>query len=625
VNEFMLVLPILVPAAAGIVALLIPGKARLAASLVAVAGSALQLAAAILLFPSDASLSLPWLGYGIEVSLRLTRMSAFIVLAIAGFSFLVSLYAAASMSRAPSTRPFWAWLLLTAGMAAGAALADNLVLMIFFWEGLLLTMFGMISAGVRRPYATAMKSVVIVGVSDLCLMLGVIMAGRMAGTLQMSAIRLSVDGIGGVAFILMMIGALGKAGAMPFHSWIPDAALDAPLPFMAILPASIEKLLGIYLLARISLDLFVLTPGSWVSVVLMTIGVVTILLAVLMALVQKDYKRLLSYHAISQVGYMVLGIGTALPIGIVGGLFHMINHAMYKSTLFLTGGAVERQAGSTDLDKLGGLARSMPVTAVCFIVAAASISGVPPFNGFFSKELVYDAALESGWVFYAVALLGSFLTAASFLKLGHAAFFGKRAGASAEPTAGAPQPAVREAPLPMLIPMIVLAGLCVFFGVANSFPLARLIGPAVGDAVTQGRTFGGFPSSALLVALTATALVLAVLNHWYGVRRSGRAAGASDHIHHAIFLEPVYDLAERGKLDPYSIGRWIVRGIAAALWGVDRGIDWVYDTLIVKTAQGLSTLGRRAHNGSVNRYVLWSLAGAAAVVLTAALLLGGAR
>jgi len=116
-----------------------------------------------------------------------------------------------------------------------------------------------------------------------------------------------------------------------------------------------------------------------------------------------------------------------------------------------------------------------------------------------------------------------------------------------------------------------------------------------------------------------------VLNHWYGVRRAGRAAGASDHIHHAIFLEPVYDLAERGKLDPYFIGRWIVRGIAAALWGVDRGIDWVYDTLIVKTAQGLSTLGRRAHNGSVNRYVLWSLAGAAAVVLTAALLLGGAR
>ncbi len=197
-----------------------------------------------------------------------------------------------------------------------------------------------------------------------------------------------------MAFILLMIGAIGKAGAMPFHSWIPDAALDAPLPFMALLPGSIEKLLGIYLLARFSLDLFTLAPGTWVSTVLMVIGAATIILAVMMALVQKNYKRLLSYHAISQVGYMILGIGTGLPIGIVGGLFHMVNNAIYKSCLFLTAGAVEKQAGTTDLEKLGGLARSMPVTVICFIVAAVSISGVPPFNGFFSKEMVYDAALE---------------------------------------------------------------------------------------------------------------------------------------------------------------------------------------------------------------------------------------
>ena len=271
---------------------------------------------------------------------------------------------------------------------------------------------------------------------------------------------------------------------MPFHSWIPDAAIDAPLPFMAILPASIEKLLGIYFLARISLDLFTLRPGSWVSTTLMVVGRVTIILAVLMALVQKNYKRLLSYHAISQVGYMILGIGTALPIGIIGGLFHMINHAMYKSCLFLTGGAVEKQAGTTDLEKLGGLARGMPVTVICFIVAAASISGVPPFNGFFSKEMVYHAALESGWVFYAVALLGSFFTAASFLKLGHAAFFGKRA---------IDAPAVKEAPLPMLIPMIVLAGLCILFGVGNSIPLGGLIQPAVGTAVTGWPELRGVP------------------------------------------------------------------------------------------------------------------------------------
>jgi formate hydrogenlyase subunit 3/multisubunit Na+/H+ antiporter MnhD subunit len=612
----MLILPIVIPAAAGVIALLIPGKVRLLASLFSVIASAVQVAVAIALFPTDAVFVLPWLGYGLEFSLKLSRMSAFIVLAIAGFGFLVSLYAASSMAQAPSARPFFAWMLLTVAMGCGVALADNLVLLLVFGEGLLLTLFGMISAGAGRPYKTAIKAVIIVGATDLCMMLGVMLTGRLAGTLSMSGIRLPVDGVGGVAFILLMIGALGKAGAMPFHSWIPDAALDAPLPFMAILPASIDKLLGIYLLARISLDLFILTPGSWVSVVLMVIGAATILLAVMMALVQKDYKRLLSYHAISQVGYMVLGIGTALPIGIVGGLFHMINHAMYKSCLFLTGGSVEKQAGSTDLEKLGGLARAMPVTAVCFIVAAASISGVPPFNGFFSKEMIYDAALESGWVFYAAALLGSFLTAASFLKLGHAAFFGKRSEQNA---------AVREAPLPMLIPMIVLAGLCVLFGVANGIPLAGLIQPAVGAAVTAGHSFAGFPASSLLVGLTAAALLIAALNHWYGVRRTGRGLGAADHIHHAIFLYPVYSVAEKGHLDPYFVGRGIVKAMALGLWGIDRAIDWVYDTLIVKTAQGVSRLARMAHNGSANRYIFWSLAGAAAIVVTAAFLFGGSR
>jgi formate hydrogenlyase subunit 3/multisubunit Na+/H+ antiporter MnhD subunit len=616
-NEYALALPIALPAAAGVLALVLPGRrTRWVTSLVAIAASTLQLALVILLFPSDLSLTVPWLGYGIELSLKLTRMSAFILLAISGFSFLVSLYAASSMARGSSTRTFHAWMLITVAMASGAVLANNLVLFIVFWEGLLLTLFGMIVTGDRRPYGTAIKAFIIVGVTDLCMMLGVMLTGRLAGTLDMSAIKLSVDGLGGVAFLLLGIGAMGKAGAMPFHSWIPDAALDAPLPFMAILPASIEKLLGIYFLARISLDLFTLTPGSWVSTTLMVVGVVTIILAVLMALVQKNYKRLLSYHAISQVGYMILGIGTALPIGIIGGLFHMINHAMYKSTLFLTAGAVEKQAGTTDLEKLGGLARAMPITVICFIVAAASISGVPPFNGFFSKEMVYDAALERGWVFYAVALLGSFFTAASFLKLGHAAFFGKRANDA---------PAVREAPLPMLIPMIVLAGLCIPFGLGNSIPLHGLIQPAVGAAVTGGRDFAGFPASTMLIELTAAALLLAVLNHWYGVRKTGRGLGAADHIHNAIFLAPVYAVAEKGQIDPYSIGRWIIKAASISLWAVDRAFDWIYDTLAVKTALGVSWLTRRAHNGNVNRYVLWSLAGAAAVIVSAVALFGGGK
>jgi len=180
----------------------------------------------------------------------------------------------------------------------------------------------------------------------------------------------------GLAFVLLMVGAISKAGAMPFHSWIPDAASDAPLPFMALMPGAMEKLAGIYFLTRVSVQLFHVASG-WASTLMMVVGACTILLAVLMALVQKDFKRLLSFHAISQVGYMILGIGTGIPVAIAGGLFHMINNALYKSTLFLTGGAVELQAGSTDLRQVSGLGKKMPVTLGCFLVAALSISGSP--------------------------------------------------------------------------------------------------------------------------------------------------------------------------------------------------------------------------------------------------------
>ena len=169
------------------------------------------------------------------------------------------------------------------------------------------------------------------------------------------------------AFACFVAGAFAKAGAVPFHSWVPDFGEKADAPVSAYLPASLDKLLGIYLLARCVTDLFTPTTGLYVA--LMAVGAVTILSAVLMALVQHDLKRLLSYHAVSQVGYMVLGIGTGTPVGLAGGLFHMLNNTIYKSALFLCAGAVEKQTGSTDLDRLGGLARVMPLTFVACTTA----------------------------------------------------------------------------------------------------------------------------------------------------------------------------------------------------------------------------------------------------------------
>jgi NADH-quinone oxidoreductase subunit L len=338
----------------------------------------------------------------------------------------------------------------------------------------------------------------------------------------------------------------------------------------------------------------------------MSVGAITIVLAVAMALIQKDYKRLLSYHAISQVGYMILGVGTLVPAGIVGGLFHMLNNALYKCCLFLTGGSVEKQTGTTDLNKLGGLWKKMPVTFACFVVAALSISGVPPFNGFFSKELVYDGALERGWIFYLAAVGGSFLTAASFLKLGHAAFIDKQR---------TKLDGTKEAPVAMLIPMIVIAAICVIFGLWNALPLKMLICPSVAPSRLEAHSFGGFHVNPFLAGMTVLVLLAALINHIYGVRKSGSGLKAADHIYHAPVLENIYSRAEKKYFDPYDIGLRIVEFVAKISSFADKAIDWIYNDFSVKVSYALSALVRRFQNGSYTAYVIWAVSGAALVII----------
>nr|HPM42003.1 complex I subunit 5 family protein [bacterium] len=353
-----LFLPILIPSLAAAVVFALPERMRGLRDGLFVSAGLANLFAVLRLMRGDISFSAPWASKWFEFSLLATPYAKFTIAAAAAIVFLIVIYTAAFMKGKSSSKGFAALTLFTLGFVNGAVLADNLIVFLFFWEGLMLPLFGMIAMGGRDSFRTAIKAFVINGVADLCMMVGIVIVMMLAGTATISQIKLQTAGIlPGAAFLLMLAGALAKAGCMPFHSWIPDAAKDAPLPFMALFPGAIEKLLGIYLVARLSFDIFSLEAASYISTVMMVVGSATILLAVLMALIQKDFKRLLSFHAISQVGYMVLGIGTATPVGIVGGIFHMFNNAIYKSCLFLAGGAVERQAGTTDLRKLGGLAR----------------------------------------------------------------------------------------------------------------------------------------------------------------------------------------------------------------------------------------------------------------------------
>ncbi len=609
-NPMMLLWSILVPAAAAVLLALIPKRVKVARELLAVAASAASLVLAIQLFGQKTLDWRPaWLGSGIGFELRLFHFSAFILLALAGFLVLIALYSTAKMKDHPHARAYYALVFLSAAMANGAVLSDNFVPLVFFWEGLLVTLYGLIAIGGKAAHRTALKAFIISGLCDFCMILGIGILWAKTGTLTISQISVAPTGILAAAFILTMIGATGKPGVMPFHTWIPDAAIDAPVSFMAFMPASFEKLLGIYLLGRLTLDVFKIEKGGAMSLVLMTLGAATIVLAVMMALIQKDFKRLLSYHAVSQVGYMILGIGTGVPAGIAGGLFHMINHAMYKCGLFLSAGSVEHRMGTTEMRKLGGLAKAMPLTAAGFTVCALAISGVWPLNGFVSKEMVFHGALETGYTVFAVAAwLGAIFTFASFLKAGHSVFFGP---ASEE----RPAVKVKESPAAIVVPILVLALLCIGFGVLNKLPLNGLITPILDGHVEAGAHLD-FTSHALalfnpVAGISLGCLLLAFLLHVYGWKKGGRKPYlASEPIHKAPGLKQVYDWAEKRVFDLYEQGVVFLRGLSMVLFkGIDRPIDFVYEKAITSVGGAMGSLLSKAHTGRYGTYLAWCLGG----------------
>ncbi|MCM2267314.1 MAG: hypothetical protein NDI60_05990 [Elusimicrobiales bacterium] len=610
----LILIPIVLPIASALALLFISERTKYLKELLAIGAAVVSLLAAANIFlqpPPD--LTLRWLGSWLAFSLHADNLSAFLLLAVSLFSAAISVYSFSTPNKGPA-KWFFFNLLMTQGFAAGAALSDNLVAMLFFWEGLLVFLYTFIALSQDNHAArrTAMKAFLINGVTDLCLLVGITITAYIAGTASMSEIsrdKLTLDyGWSMFAYVLLMIGAVSKAGAFPFHTWIPDAATDSSASFMAYVPAAIDKLLGIYFLARASVYLFSL--NGTMQLVLMSLGAVTILVAVMMAFVQKDYKRLLSYHAVSQTGYMILGIGTLNPIGIAGGLFHMINHATYKSCLFMTAGSVERQAGTTDLSRLGGLFRAMPVTGVCFLIAAAAISGIAPLNGFFSKELVYKGTLDTGYtVFFLAAELGSFLTLASFLKLGHSVFFGDCPEGLKD---------AKEAPFSMLLPMTALAAICVAFGFGAELPLNWLVVPSLAGMNIPNPTMSGFHLDKLYF-VSLIVILAAVINHILGLAAGGgKASKASDHIHYAPVLKETYALAERRAFDIYELGMdKAVPAVSRLLFKADRFFDWVIDTAPSSMAGFLGGTASRFHNGSYPLYMALTIAGAVIYILLA--------
>jgi len=421
----------------------------------------------------------------------------------------------------------------------------------------------------------------------------------LSGTFVISDISLSTTtALPVMAFLLLMLAAITKAGAMPLHTWVPTSGQYAPISVMALLPAALDKLLGIYLLVLIVTGLFALEHGP-LTIVLAVIGAATIVIAVMIAMVQHNLKRLLSYHAVSQVGYMILGIATLTPVGIAGGIFHMLNNAIYKCCLFLCGGAVEEATGTAELDELGGLGRKMPLTFLACLIAALSISGIPPLNGFASKWMVYQGVVQMGgtpgaagaglWPIWLVAaMFGSALTLASFVKILHSIFLSRLPDRLQE---------TREVSILQVGPMLLLAALCVFFGVFYRVPLQQFIFPALGAEQGADVSLGSWNSvlatALLLIGIGAGLGVLLVSAFAKKVRTvptwtcgeiqpSDEMIIPGTHFYKTVSsmngLKQLYDGQERGYFDTYNHGGKVGFVVTGLLRWLHSGILPVYLT-----------------------------------------------
>jgi multicomponent Na+:H+ antiporter subunit A len=603
---------ITIPVAAGLLLFFVPDKLRNVKGIIALLVSIVTGYLAVLIYSHnyqagtiDEILSGSGLNlFGINLSSEAGRYAVFnadnlsrlIVLFTSLFSFLILLYSLVYIKEGKA-RNYYPYFLITIGCTYGAVLSDNLILFIIFWGILGITLYKLIPGNSEESSATAKKTLILIGASDSIMLIGIALIWRLTGSLNISNTSLDTDNVLTVtAFLALLVGSFTKAGAFPFHTWVPDYAQNAPASSSALLPASLDKLLGIYFLARLTTGIFVLNDGM--RLMLLSIGVVTIISAVMMALVQHNYKRLLGFHAVSQVGYMILGFGLGSIIGVAAGLFHMINHALYKSGLLLSAGCVEYRTGEQNIDELGGLSKAMPVTFFASLIFAMSISGVPPLNGFASKWMIYQGIIDFGigsgianklWILWlGLAVLGSALTLASFIKFIGGIFLGRRKPVLEN---------VREVPFLMWIPLLILALFCIAFGIfASNIIVPRLLMPVTGEF-----QFTGFWNSSLVSLMFVISIAVGIIlylstglkrfrtedNFVGGEKFQNETGYPTPEFYKTIseigFFSWMYKKAEKKWFDIYELSKQFVL--------------WLSHTL------------SDAHTGALPGYIVWVCAG----------------
>jgi len=442
-------------------------------------------------------------GYAIGIALEVDALSLFFGLLVSAVVFVSCLYSFSYMAHDDNQSQYYTLFLMLAGGVMGLVLSGDLFNMFIMVE--ILTFAAVALTAFRNQVfgalEAAFKYLVVGCIGSTCILAGIAILYAQAHTLNFAQLSQLIPGnlnnATVLAFALLYIGFSTKAFIVPFHPLAADAHGAAPASISVLISGVLTKS-GIYGIIRITYFLFQTMGLGTMQFMLVFIGSVSMFVCVTMALAQHDFKRLLAFHSISQIGYVLAAVGLCTALGVSAGLYHAMNHTLFKGLLFLAAGAVLHETGTTDLGKLGGLSKKMPHTTVLFLIGAFSISGLPPFNGFASKWMIYQAsyqkAVESGNIGFllvtVVCLVTSILTLASFVKVSQSVFFGQLPKEYEN---------VREVPFGMRFAMGILALLCVVTGLFPELVTTYLTQPAAAAVFSVGEyiTAMGFDGSAV--------------------------------------------------------------------------------------------------------------------------------
>ncbi|MBV1887702.1 MAG: NADH-quinone oxidoreductase subunit L, partial [Urechidicola sp.] len=410
----------------------------------------------------------------IDMGVLIDQISVMMLVVVTTISFVVHIYSRGYMKGDPGYTKFFAFLSLFTFSMLGLVLATNLFQIYIFWELVGVSSYMLIGYYYTKPsaVAAAKKAFIVTRFADLGFLIGILIIGYYTGTFDFIELTnpegvaisnwasTSFMGLSVItwALILIFIGGAGKSAMFPLHIWLPDA-MEGPTPVSALIHAATMVVAGVYLVARLFVMYYFVEDGFALNIVAW-VGAISALVAALIALIQNDIKRVLAYSTMSQIGYMMLALGVSSyeghdGLGYMASMFHLFTHAMFKALLFLGAGSIIHAVHSNYLKDMGGLRKYMPITHITFLIAALSISGVPGFAGFFSKDEILVAAYEHNKLIYFISVFVAGLTAFYMFRLYFGIFWGKETNYQNRP---------QESPKSMTIPLVFLAFMSIAAG-----------------------------------------------------------------------------------------------------------------------------------------------------------------